>query len=565
MFKRAQLILDDSFTIVNYHIPILEIKKKLNEYNFVIVSGGTNFIITDYENSLMALGDDSQPIIDWLEHLNWLPSTVISNINGVETAAVDWRRPVLVKDEQGMIGVLSAEKRIEMLEDENRQTSAYFQTLAETINESVTAVDQAGHVVYWNTTAEETYKIKKEYILGKKIGEHFSDESIVLHRILNEGRPVRGQYHRPDKDTHVLINASPIIIENKIIGGVATEHNITNIIRLNEELDSNSSLLVQKSNPFSTMGSGSPKFQEAVKIAQKVAHADIPIHLTGEPGAGKEMLAQAIHYGGTKADGPFITLNCSVIPPALLEMELFGFQKETFTAEPQTLQIGRIEQALEGTLFIEDIDKMPLQVQGKLLNYMVDHHFYRVGGVEKITSPTRIITSTSESIEVLLKQGNFNEQLYFHLSVITIDIPPLRTRKEDIVALTQNYLHEFSSKYKKPVPQIASETMNRLVNYDWPGNIRELRNTMERLVLLTDKSVITDEHLPETIKSKLVAKQTTSQKRESDQQEQVLINPEVLEIEEALRKTYGNKSAAATLLGISRGTLYNKIKEFGLN
>ncbi|MEY2196592.1 sigma-54 interaction domain-containing protein [Neobacillus sp. BF23-41] len=564
MFKSAPFILDDSFTIVNYHIPLLEIKKKLNEYNFVIVSGGTYFIITHDENSLMALGDDSIPIIDWLEQLHWLESTVISDVNEIDTS-VDWRRPVLVKNEKGIIGVFSAEKRIEMLEKENRQVSAYFQTLAETINESVTAVDQAGHVVYWNTTAEETYKIKKEYILGKKIGEHFRDESIVLHRILNEGRPVRGQYHRPDKDTHVLINASPIMIENRIIGGVATEQNITKIIRLNEELDSNSTLLVQKSNPFSTLVSGSPKFQETLKIAQKVAHADIPIHLTGEPGSGKEMLAQAIHYGGTKAEGPFITLNCSVIPPALLEMELFGFQKETFTAEQQTLQIGRIEQALEGTLFIEDIDKMPLQVQGKLLNYMVDHRFYRVGGVEKITSPTRIITSTSESIEVLVKQGNFNEQLYFHLSVITIDIPPLRTRKEDIIAHTQNYIQEFSSKYKKPVPEISSETMNQLVNYDWPGNIRELRNTMERLVLLNDKSVITDEHLPDTMKSQLIVKQTNSPIGESDQQEDVVINSEVLEIEEALRKTYGNKSAAANLLGISRGTLYNKIKEFGLN
>ncbi|MFL6557514.1 MAG: sigma 54-interacting transcriptional regulator [Bacillus sp. (in: firmicutes)] len=330
-------------------------------------------------------------------------------------------------------------------------------------------------------------------------------------------------------------------------------------------MDSNSTLLVQKSNPFSTLVSGSPKFQESLKIAQKVAHADIPIHLTGEPGAGKEMLAQAIHYGGSKAKGPFITLNCSVIPPALLEMELFGFQKETFTDEKQTLQIGRIEQALEGTLFIEDIDKMPLQVQGKLLNYMVDHSFYRVGGVEKIISPTRIITSTSESIEVLLKQGNFNEQLYFHLSVITIDIPPLRTRKEDIVALAQNFIQEFSSKHKKTVPEISSETMNQLENYDWPGNIRELRNTIERLVLLNDKSAITDENLPENIKSKLIVKQTNSPIGESDQQEDVVINSEVLEIEEALRKTYGNKSAAANLLGISRVTLYNKIKEYGLN
>jgi sigma-54 dependent transcriptional regulator, acetoin dehydrogenase operon transcriptional activator AcoR len=563
MFKNNPLLLDDSYTIVNHHLPLLEIKKKLNEYHFVIVSGGTYFIIQNYENSLMDLGDDSLPIINWLEQLHWLKSTVISDVKRVDSN-VDWRRPVLVKNEQGIIGVLSAAKRMEMLEVENRQVSAYFQTLAETINDSVTAVDQAGHVVYWNTTAEETYKIKKEYILGKKIGEHFRDESIILHRILNEGRPVRGQYHRPDQDTHVLINASPIIIENKIIGGVATEQNITSIIRLNEELESNTTMLVQKSNPFSTMVSGSPKFQEALKIAQKVAHANIPIHLTGEPGSGKEMLAQAIHYGGTKSEGPFITLNCSVIPTALLEMELFGFQKETFTEEHQTLQIGRIEQALEGTLFIENIDKMPLSVQGKLLNYMVDHHFYRVGGVEKITSPTRIITSTSESIEILVKQGKFNEQLYFHLSVITIDIPPLRTRKEDIVTLVQCYCQEFSSKYKKPVPEISSETMNQLVNYDWPGNIRELRNTMERLVLLNDKTVINDEHLPENMKSKLLAKPANSPNEESHPQEQVLINPEAKEIEEALRKTYGNKSAAAALLGISRGTLYNKIKEFGL-
>ncbi|WP_223588894.1 sigma-54 interaction domain-containing protein [Neobacillus bataviensis] len=564
MYKSVQFTLDYSFTIVNNHTPLLEIKKRLHEYNFVIVAGEIYFIINNYENSLMVLGSDSMPIIDWLEHLNWLPSTVLPDITEVDTA-VDWRRPVLVKNEKEIIGVVSAEKRIEKLEEENRQISAYFQTLAETINDSVTAVDQTGNVVYWNLTAEETYKIKKEYILGKKIGEHFSDESIVLHRILNEGRPVRGQYHRPNNDTHVLINASPIMIDNKIIGGIATEHNITNIIRLNEELDSNSSLFVQKSNPFSTMVSGSLKFQEALKIAQKVAHADIPIHLMGEPGAGKEMLAQAIHYGGSKAEGPFLTLNCSVIPPALLEIELFGFQKENFTAEQQTLQIGRIEQALDGTLYIEDIDKMPLPIQGKLLNYLVDHSFYRVGGGKKITSPTRIITSTSESMEVLLKQGNFNEQLYFHLSVITIDIPPLRTRKEDIVSLAQNYIQEFSSKYKKQVPEISSETMKQLVNYDWPGNIRELRNTIERMVLLNEKPIITEEHLPENIKSRVIVKQTNIENGEIEQQEPVLKNTEALEIEEALRKTYGNKSAAASLLGISRGTLYNKIKEYGLN
>nr|WP_263327687.1 sigma 54-interacting transcriptional regulator [Neobacillus sp. Marseille-Q6967] len=564
MFKSGQFQLDDSFTIVNDHIPLSEIKKKLDQYKFVVVAGGAYFIIHNYEYRLIELGNESTKIIDWLEHLNWLPSTVVSDETGYQSD-VDWRRPVLVKNEREFIGVLTLEKHIEKLEEQNRQILAYFQTLAETINDSVTAVDEAGRVVYWNLTAEETYKIKKEYIIGKKIGEHFSDESIVLHKILNEGLPVRGQYHRPNKDTHVLINASPIMIENKIIGGVATEHNITNIIRLNEELDSNSSLLVQKSNPFAKMVSGSPKFQEALKIAQKVAHADIPVHITGEPGSGKEMLAQAIHYGGTKADGPFITLNCSVIPPGLLEIELFGFQKDIYSTDQQTLQIGRIEQALNGTLFIEDIDKMPLSIQGKLLNYLIDYRFYRVGGVDEITSPTRIITSTSQSIDVLLREGNFNEKLYYHLSVISIDIPPLRLRKEDIVSLVENYIQEFSSKYKKPVPDIESEVITQLVNYDWPGNVRELRNTVERMILLIEKSSITSEHLPENIRSKVIVKQTSTKKEEIVQQEQVLKNSEALEIEEALRKTYGNKSAAANLLGISRGTLYNKIKEYGLS
>ncbi|MBT2658924.1 sigma 54-interacting transcriptional regulator [Bacillus sp. ISL-18] len=564
MFKSAQYQLDYSFTIVNDRTPLTEIKKKLNEYNFVVVADGAYFIINNYEYNLMALGNDSKPIIDWLRHLKWLPSTVVLADKGLPSE-VDWRRPVLFKNEGGYIGILTSGKEIKKLNEENNKIAAYFETLAETISDSVTAVDESGNVVYWNTTAEETYKIKKEFILGKKIGEHFNDDSVILHRILNEGRFVRGEYHRPNKDTHVLINALPIIIENKIIGGVATEHNITNIIRLNEELDSNSSLLVPKTNPFSTMVTGSARFQESLKIAQKVAHADIPIHITGEPGSGKEMLAQAIHYGGAKADGAFITLNCAVIPAAILEIELFGFQKVTDTSEQQTLQIGRIEQASNGTLFIEDVDKMPLSIQGKLLEYLVDHSFNRVGGVKKIASSTRIITSTSEPIDLLLREGSLNEKLYFHLSVITIDIPPLRARKEDIVTLVDKFINEFSAKYKKMVPEVHPETMLHIVNYDWPGNVREIRNTIERIVLLNDKPIITSEQLPENIKSKIIINHNEGKGAENTSSEVSSKNAEALQIEEALRKTYGNKSAAASLLGISRGTLYNKIKEYGLS
>ncbi|MGP7817426.1 sigma-54 interaction domain-containing protein [Niallia sp. 01092] len=563
MFKNAPLQLDRSFTIVEQHTPLAEIKSKLQEYNFVVVTGETYFIIGNYEFSLMNLGDEFMPVLDWLDYINWLPSSV--SVNQVISSEVDWRRPVLFKDQEKYVGVLTVDKWMEQREEENRQTSAYFHGLAEMMNDSVTAVDKDGNVICWNSTAEETYKIKKEDIIGEKIGHHFSDESIILHRILNEGRPVRGEYHRPNKDMHVLINASPIIIENKIIGGIATEHDITKIIRLNEELDSNSTLLVDKLNPFVNIVSENPKFQKTIKIAQKVAHADIPVHIKGETGSGKEMIAQAIHYGGAKADGPFITVNCSVIPPALLEMELFGFQKGAFTKEKPIGQTGKIEQALNGTLFIEDIDKMPLPIQEKLLNYFVDDSFYRIGGEDKITSHTRIITSTSQSLDALLKDGNFNEKLYYKLSVIHIDIPPLRTRKEDIMTLVEKYVQEFSLKYQKTIPVIHQDAMKLLVNYKWPGNIRELRNIIERIILLNDMACITIEQIPENLKTESNLKNINGQTSETASQELTSINTEVLDIEEALRKTYGNKSAAASLLGISRGTLYNKIKEYGLS
>lgn len=557
MFERAQIQLDRSFAVVDKQTPIAEIKSKLREYNFVVVTGGTYFIIGNYEYEIIALGAESASISDWLQKLSWLPSAPASA--GDMPYATDWRRPVLWLEGDAPVGIMTEAAWINMLKAENRQTTAYFQTLAETINDSVTAVNEEGIVVCWNTTAEETYKIKKADIIGEKISTHFRDESIVLQHILNEGYPVRGQYHRPNADTHVLINATPVILDNRIIGGIASEHDITKMIRLNEELDSASTLLVQKINPFLSFDSSSPKFQESLTIAQKMAHADIPVLITGETGSGKEMLAQAIHYGGSKATGPFVNINCSIIPPALLEIELFGIEKASFTEDKQNIITGKIEQALNGTVFIENIDKMPLFIQEKLLTYLVENSFYRVGGLEPITSPTRIIVSASSSVENLLKDGELNEKLFYKLSVIHIYIPPLRTRKEDISALVERSIDEFSAKYKKAPPSIGEEVMAFFSNYDWPGNVRELRSIVERVIVLHDTDRIGLEHLPET----LIRNNTDETVMSSSSS--ISKMDEAQEIEEALRKTYGNKSAAANLLGISRGTLYNKLKEYGLS
>ncbi|NRK74186.1 PAS domain S-box protein, partial [Salmonella enterica subsp. enterica serovar Typhi] len=170
---------------------------------------------------------------------------------------IDWIRPVIIKKEMNYQGIVTATARIRSLQKENRHVTTYFETLAETVNDAVTAVDRNGTVFYWNSAAEDTYHIKKEAIIGKKIGEHFDSESIQLHKILKEGNPIRGTYHRPNEHTHVLINASPVLVENEIIGGISTERDITKLIRLNQELDSNSSLYIQKEEPFSSIQSES--------------------------------------------------------------------------------------------------------------------------------------------------------------------------------------------------------------------------------------------------------------------------------------------------------------------
>ncbi|MDR7002569.1 sigma 54-interacting transcriptional regulator [Neobacillus niacini] len=567
MFNIGQVHLENSFTIVEPNLSLLHIKNKLLEFDFVVVSGRTYFTIAKSEFNFIALDEDSLPIMKWLEKVNWHPSTVSTTVE-LSTSKTDWRRPVLIMDnsKEEIIGIVTANQWFQHLDRENKKLSAYFYTLAETINDAVSAVDQEGTVICWNSVAERTYKIKRENILGQKIGEHFKAESVILHNILNEGRTVRGAYHRPNNDTHVLINASPIIKDNTIIGGIAIERDITGFVRLNEELDSSLPSLIDQEKPFDSIIGVSSEIQQALQIAQKVASADIPVLLTGEPGSGKEMLAQAIHYGGSKNTGPLVSVNCSTIPSGLLEAELFGYQEGVFTSEKKTGQAGKIEQARNGTLFIEEIDKMPLDIQEKFLNYLEHQSFYRVGGTELITAHTRVIASTSQPLEAMTKEGEFNETLYYRLTVINIDIPPLRKRTEDIMKLVQQFVQEFSSKYKKPIPEINPRVITMLMNYDWPGNVRELRNIVERFIILNDENMITLKHLPKYIIDTFSEKNSNlSVQNEAIVKELTPIKDEVLMIEDALRKTYGNKSAAAKLLGISRGTLYNKIKEYGLN
>lgn len=556
MFTDSQLEIETSFTILSDKETISILTDVLLDYSYAIIESEKLYTIGKEEQFLFSAMDKSQTIRDWLHASRILPSDAISS-KEINKEEINWLRPIIIKKDKNYQGIVTAAARIRILQKENRQVTTYFETLAETINDAVTAVDRNGTVFYWNSVAEDTYHIRKEAIIGKKIGEHFDSESIQLHKILKEGNPIRGTYHRPNEHTHVLINASPVLVDNEIIGGISTERDITKLIRLNQELDSNPSLYIQKEEPFSSILSESKEVKRAVEIAQKVASAEIPVLITGEAGTGKEQLAQAIHYGGSKRSNPFLSLNCSTVPKDLIEMELFGYQKMTFDSGDTEEIEGKLEQAETGTLFIEEVDKMPPAVQEKLLFYMTDQSFTRVGGEQQKKVATRFILSTTQPLGELVRKGEFNEKLYYQISVIHIEIPPLRNRKEDIPGLVNEFIKIYKEKHNKKVNKINEQALHILSAYDWPGNIKELNNVIEHSVLVSEDN---KEIMVEQIPAEIVDQYKVSIREEKGNKEE----DEMQRIEEALIKTYGNKSAAATLLGISRGTLYNKIKEFGL-
>ncbi|GGE06705.1 sigma-54-dependent Fis family transcriptional regulator [Marinithermofilum abyssi] len=445
---------------------------------------------------------------------------------------------------------------------------AYYETLLQAVDDAITAVDGEGNIVSWNPKSEEIFQCSHDEIVGKPITDFFEEDSIEVMSTLKDGKGVIRKYHQPYPDVYVLINSLPVVMDQSIIGGISVERDITDVVKLNEELSATTAYIQdlerkmdkKQSDPFHPIKGRSPALREAVGMAKKVAAADVPVLITGESGVGKELFASAIHKASPRAEGPFIAINCGAIPASLFESELFGYEKGAFTGANKEGKKGKIDIAKGGTLFLDEIGEMPLDLQVKLLRVLQEKQFYRIGGNKPNPVDVRIIAATNRDLEKMIEEGLFRQDLYYRLNVVSIPIPSLRERMEDIPELIQLCLKEFSVKYSKPIPDIDPEVMYLLLHHDWPGNIRQLRNTIERIMILVDEEVIQPHHLP----NHLIKKKENKSVRASAL-EQLPADSEEMQIRSALMKTYGNKSAAAKLLGVSRATLYNKIKKYGLS
>ena len=311
---------------------------------------------------------------------------------------------------------------------------------------------------------------------------------------------------------------------------------------------------------FENVIAESPKMQNVLKLVSQVRPGDVTVLLLGETGTGKEVIAKAIHYNGPRSDQSLLAVNCTALPENLLESELFGYEAGAFT-DARKLKKGLFEVADGGTLFLDEIGDLPLALQAKLLRVIEEKTFTRLGGTQEITVATRVIGATNRNLKRAVEEGKFREDLYFRLNVFPIELPPLREHQEDLIPLAKHFVKQLNRELNKEIKGLSFSAERKLAAYDWPGNIRELKNVIERAILLCQGDLIQAEDLllerkPETVSYDLLSEVPSKDIPLEEMEKRLVIR--------ALEKTGWNQTQAAGLLKISRFALINRMKKFNL-
>lgn len=459
---------------------------------------------------------------------------------------------------------------------ENLLQASRWNALLDVLEEAICVIDAENRVVGWNRRAEMLYGIAAAEIIGQPIGKFFSN--LMVTQAMLDGRLVREAYHKPCPGTHVLINAQPVRMDGKIVGGVSAERDITEVVNLNQQLSEAGNevrslreeidKIQATADEFSAIYGHSPLVMEAVRVARRVAATNVSVLLRGESGSGKELFASAIHRASGRR-GQFVAINCGAIPASLFESELFGYAAGSFTGADKKGKLGYLEQAHAGTLFLDEIGEMPKEMQVKLLRVLQEQRFHRVGG-KPVHVDIRVIAATHRDLEAMIARGDFREDLYYRLNVVTILLPSLRERRDDIPELVHRGIQHFSQVHGKQIRRLEPAVMAALLDYEWPGNVRELYNVLERMVILCDDAVLTLANLPSGLTNDYAAGGTGAalqpQTRPAAGQS-LTDTTEAMErdlIGRVLAEVNFNKLLAAKKLGIPRSTLYYKMKSLQL-
>ncbi|WP_414698465.1 sigma-54 dependent transcriptional regulator PrdR [Peptacetobacter sp. AB845] len=575
--KKVEDVMDITFNTINEEEPVKTVVSEIiksNKKTLIVTDefGNMSGVIsmTDIHNlGLLNSGNENIKIKDIMK------KKIISVEKGT---LLDECRDLMIKENIGILPVLEDGKVAGILRQEHIRDYLYMQLedygitlkyIIGQIKEGICAVNDEGIVILWNNFMEQRYDIKSEDIVGKHISNFLEDT--VCEMVLRRRIGISDVYSTHKKqDMYGLVHANPIFFGGEFVGVVCTELDITEARNLSFELEKTNEKLKYFQDEVKNLSSGifekilgkSDKIEKAKAIAKQVAKTSSSIFIWGESGTGKEVFSRAIHeQSGRK--GAFVPVNCSAIPAELFESEFFGYESGAFTGANKKGKSGIFELAKDGTVFLDEIADLPLNMQAKLLRVLQEKEVRRVGGEKTIKINPRIISATNKDLEKMVKEEKFREDLYYRLNVVEIQIPPLRERKEDIGILLHYFLDEMCRENGRPPLTLSKEAYKILENYRWKGNIRELKNTVENMVVLSDSSIIEKDAIPNYI--------VESSKSDIEEEEYPLDltaateKLEIKNIKKALEMSNGNKAKAAKILNIPRTTLYYKLDLYGIN
>lgn len=460
-----------------------------------------------------------------------------------------------------------------------KEMRVMLEAIIEATQDAISVVDENGLGIVINPAYTRLTGFTREDIIGKPATVDIAEGESMHLQVLKTKQPVSGvRLKVGPKKKEVIVNVAPIMVDGQLKGSVGVIHDISEIKKLTDELNQARRMIRQLNAKytFDDIIAESKLMLAAIQQARKASRTPATVLLRGESGTGKELFAHAIHNSSPRAEGQFIRVNCAAITDTLLESELFGYEEGAFTGARKGGKKGFFEEAHGGTIFLDEIGKMNMKLQAKLLRVLQEKEVMRVGDTKAIPIDVRVIVATNANLERMIQEGTFREDLYYRLNVVPIFIPPLRKRKEDIPKLAHHLVRKYNQEYGRLVQSFSKGAIDLLMAYDWPGNVRELENIIGRAMINVsiDSDVISEEHLPPL---GMEGSPTKGEKREMPGgialTEYDIMNKSLKDILDEVEKdvilgvldqTQGNKTDAAKILGIAIRSLYYKLEKYGI-
>lgn len=468
------------------------------------------------------------------------------------------KKDTLIENIKKLNGVINI-KEINLMpsEEHERRILAFI----DSVEEGIIAINESGKIEIFNNYCENIFNYSKDELIGKHITNLLSSDAPII-RLLKEGKSYNNlemKIKTKRGESHYLTTGRAIKDDyGNILGAVASIKDMKKVIELANIVSSSDE------DVFKNVIGNSKEINKVKELITMISSSDSTVLLRGESGTGKEVFAKTIHLLSNRKDKPFVPVNCAALPEELLESELFGYEEGSFTGAIKGGKKGLFKEADGGSIFLDEIGELSIVLQAKLLRAVQEGKIRKIGSVNEESINVRIIAATNKNLEEMIKQGKFREDLYYRLNVIPVYLPPLRKRKEDIPLLVNFFIDKLNKKLNKAIIGFDIDFINKLMEYSWPGNIRELENVVERAMNLCDKDILTKRHLvidfKEDINNDYINEQVSFKETTLSEMVEATEKSVILKT----LKKYKTIRKSAKILGVSHTTLVNKIKKYNI-